>query len=432
MMQTSALTAINLGALQPYLPYIAIGGAAFIFLIAFIVGVAQGFRRTGWGGFLWGGVCAAYAGICLAFEKNNPLTGMISGLGLPAQVVALLSVAAIAVACIFAVLIVFGIISWIVRPGEEEDAQPAPQTPYPANGASPYAPAYHYPPSYSYSPFGETYDDDFEEDEPIKKSAYKVKKGGFDRFLGGIVAVINLAVVLAVLGGVVLTVLNVTPLRAGALKGLYEQPVFQKVFPYVHSYALDFLLIGILMLYVRRGYNVGIVAGLRSLIVAIGRIAAVGLGFWLPFSPYVVEGAPLAVIGQGNSALAKLLSKYIPQALQALCAPLAGVGMGVILTIILMIVVWIISWLLSLAMESTESAGAPQFLDSVFGSIVYFAIGLAVCGLICVGLYGLQYLGVAQTGGLLGEQSNLCKGIFGVCDLYVKPFLEKFAAGLGG
>jgi hypothetical protein len=167
-------------------------------------------------------------------------------------------------------------------------------------------------------------------------------------------------------------------------------------------------------------------------VISIGRIAAVGLGFWLPFSPYVAQGAPLALIGQGNNAIAGLLSKYIPETLQKLCTPLACVAMGAILTVVFLIVVGIISWLLSLAIESTEDSGAPQFIDSVFGSIVYFAIGLAVCGLICVGLYGLQYLGVAQTGGLLGENSTLCKDVFEVCDLYVKPFLEKFKAGLGG
>ncbi len=433
MMKISSLAAFNLGALQPYLPYIGIGVVAFILVIALIVGLSQGFRRVGWGGLLWGGACVCYALIGRFLAEKNQLAGIIQGMGVSAATASAVSAALVAVGCVLVFLIVFGLIAKIVRPYDEEETreEAAPQQ-------TPYPPQYAYPPygypyqPYAASPYGEPFDEDFEEDEPERGVERRVKKSGADRFFGGIVAVINALVVLAMLGGLVLTVLNATALREGALKAVYELPVMQKIFPYVASYAIDFLLIGIVMLYVRRGYNVGIVAGLRSLVVSIGRIVAVGLAFWLPFSPYVAEGAPLAVIGKGNAAIAGMLSKYVPEALQGICAPVAGAAMGVILTVIFLIVVGIISWLLSLAIESTETEGGAQFFDGLLGAIVYVVIGLVVCIMICVALYAVQYFGLFEAGKLLGEQSALCKGIFNVCDEYVKPFLEKFTSTIGG
>lgn len=432
MMNVSSLMALE--ALQPYLPYIIGGVGAIVLLIAILVGVAKGFRRIGWGGLIWGGACALYAGANYLLSKNNPIALMAQKMGASANMANFISAVVVAVACVLVFLIVFGIVALFARPLEDDEygyaaqnaSQSQPQQPvYPPYPPYPYAP---YP--YPYSPYygGEEFDEDFEEDIPAKAAKTRGSIGGVDRFFGAIVSVVNVLVVLLALAGVALVALNLTPLRGGALKPVYENQIVSKVFPFFSSYILDFLLIGIVMLYVRRGFNVGLVAGLRMLVVSLGRIAAIGLAFWLPFSPYVAEGKPLSVVGKGSNYFKSLFAKYIPE---QICGALGSVAMGLVLMVVFLLIVWIVSWLLDRMIDTSKMGGAFRFLDGVLASVVYVAIGVVVCLMIGVALYGVQYFGIVETSKLFGENSVFCKGLFDFCAEFVLPYLDKVKGALG-
>ena len=185
-------------------------------------------------------------------------------------------------------------------------------------------------------------------------------------------------------------------------------------------------MLGLVALFVRRGYNVGLVSGMRSLVVPIAKLGAVVGGMYLPFSPLARPGRVLAFIGKGSNFFANWLGKYIPAEFAKVLPILGQLIIGIILVVILFLIVILVAWLLDRLVETRDANGFMRFLDGLVSVVAYVFIGFAVCGLFAAAMYMIEYLGFFQTSRLFATDSPLMGNAWGTFTRYLKPMLDKF------
>ncbi|MFQ7076804.1 MAG: hypothetical protein ACLRSW_02025 [Christensenellaceae bacterium] len=98
----------------------------------------------------------------------------------------------------------------------------------------------------------------------------------FNRVLGGIVCIFNAALAIAAAACILLVIFEVTPLKTGALKNVFDSAAVAKTWKYIHTYTLDFVMIGIVAAMGYGGYKTGVLRGFRSVFLTVGYIAAIG------------------------------------------------------------------------------------------------------------------------------------------------------------
>ena len=413
-----------LSAIEPYLTYILVGLFVLPMLIAAIVGAKKGFRSIGWGGLIWGcivgGFIAGYELIKSFIPVDNMALVKNSGTG------KLATALVVALVVVFAALVLFGFFGLLFRPRDKHVKK---EYHYYAK-SSPYAQVAKGGKYVIDSPYDEETEEDYEE-RVVKQKKGKIQtvKGGkpcfLNRFFGAVVGAINAAVVVAVILGFVLIVLNATALKDGLLKPIYQNKTVAAVFPYLLKYGTDCLLLGIMALYVRRGYKMGIASGLRSLIVPVLKFGAIVGGLYLPFSPLAAQGKMLAFIGVGSDYFASLLSKFIPASVAAVTAIVGKLAFGVVLVLAFLIVVFIIGWLLDRVIDGAEKNGFVAFLDGSLAAVLYLLIGALVCAIIVAILYLVEYLGYFQSSALF-TTNTLTGEIYSFCESLFKTMLSKF------
>ncbi len=405
-------------AILPYLHWIAIGVIGVIALIGFIVGAVKGVRRISWGAFVWAGICALFVLLNNLLAEKLSVGSLGAFSNTPSQTQALISSALIAVGVTLALLIVFGILRAIARPKRVAENNYYQNT-YGNNRRE-------------LSPLGEEYDDDYEDDYPREEIVDKSKPCAFSRILGGLISAVNAAVVTATLVGLALLILGMTPLYGGALKDFYALAWVDSLYAFLKAYGVDFLLIGIIALYIRRGWRVGLFGGLRSILATLGRVAAVGLAFYLPFSASATGGGVLGVVGKVSAFFGGLMEGFLGALGAKVCLVIGQIITGVILLVIFLLLIWLFVWIFDRLADVSAEAGALGVIDGILAVIVYIALALVVCALIGATLYLLNYYDlVALRGGLFSEDSQLIERIFASCDSYLSGWLETLAKTLG-
>lgn len=387
---------------------IAIAAAAVILLIAFVVGFVKGFSRIGWGALAWAGACAMFFFAEKKFHGVNPILKIGAVSKLDAGVQSFISTLSIALASVLIMLAVCGIFSLIFRPKWRKRRT-----------------------------FSEDYDDeedeedlDLDEDEERRMNAARYggpKIGGLNRFFGAVVAVLNAALVVAAIGCLALVVIDITPLRNGALKAVYENAVMEKIWGFMHAHTLDFLFLGIIAGIAYGNYRMGIVGGFRAVLLTFGYIAAIIVAFWLPFSRIAAEKSWLAFIGKGSDFFLKLIGGAMSEKVagivsKALC--------GAVIAVVLCIAVAIVGWILKFVSKAMSRFAVLRFVDGTLCTVVMLALGVLICGLIGALLYVLEYFGVFKASALFDSASSFTKGMYDVFEVYLKPFLEKIAGYL--
>lgn len=153
-----------------------------------------------------------------------------------------------------------------------------------------------------------------------------------------------------------LVVVSLTPLKTGALKNVFENTLVANNWKYIHSYAFDFLIIGVLAAFAHAGFKRGMLRG--GLIVTIAFIAAIIVSFWLPFSKFAGEGAAFAFIGKGSDYFGDLIAKALPEQVSVV---LGKVACGLVSCVALCIAVALLGLILPLVVS-----GVKRFLCSAW------------------------------------------------------------------
>lgn len=372
--------------------WFAIGAAVLIVILALVAGFSMG-----WGPLTWAGACALFVVLELHFHDKNPILKIGAVEKLAPGVRDLVSTLSIAVVCIIAALAVFGIISMIVGPhGDPEDED----------------------------------EKDSDLDEGEKGRVVLKRRGGKRIFaaspvLSVLVTIVNAAVLALAMESLALVVVSLTPLKTGALKNVFENTLVANNWKYIHSYAFDFLIIGVLAAFAHAGFKRGMLRG--GLIVTIAFIAAIIVSFWLPFSKFAGEGAAFAFIGKGSDYFGDLIAKALPEQVSVV---LGKVACGLVSCVALCIAVALVGLILRLIVSGVKRFFVFRLVDGVLSMAVMFAVGAFFCVLIMALLYILGHFEVFDASQLFGENASLSKGIFAAFDEYLKPWLEKLSESI--
>lgn len=393
-----ALRSVLAANLMDSLPTVVGVVCAVVLVVALIVGFVKGWRRVSWSGLVW---LAAGAAFIFAEPKLSAAFSFV-----PAPYGTLLC----AGVCIVAALLLYGVCSLLFRPHYKWIKKDAARFTMDENGID-------------YDEEIEDYDDyeDYEERKLL------VQKGGrtpsfFGRLFGGVFCVVNTAAVLAAVLSVVLLVLGATSLGTTTLAPLFENEIVVKINGFVKPYALDLLVLGIIVVTACKGYKAGLLHSIRTLVLGVGMAAAVGVSFWLPFSKFAAADGNPFLHGTATQCINALSKIGVPETI----APIAGqVLMGVLLCVVAVLLVNLIGWALKKLAEAIDSVAFFRTLDGCVSCLLYMLIGVAICAALWVILYALDYYGILlSVNNLFTEKSALSNGLYTLCETYFKPLLD--------
>lgn len=408
MKYLSSLLAISL---EQVLPYAIIGVAAIIVLITFIVGAKKGFSRLHRRPLSWAFGCAVFIALEILLHEILATALNWGAIGEFLATLGCLLAALVARFVVFAGLeaIFKAIFKSRLATAEKIRAEEAETGEFVALNENKLQ---------KHIPFDG-----------------KEKPSAINRFFGGLFAVVIVAIVVGLIASIAAVIINVTPLRA-QLAFLYDNELFAVVFEYIRAYALDCLLIALLVIIVRSGYNSGLFNVVRIWGVLLAYIAAVGISFYLPFSPWVQEGRFFYVVTKIVNYVAGVLIGIIPADFPIVISEgfvygAVKIVFGLVLCIVLCIIVRLTSWLFGKLQNAIDDSDAACVVDGVFGAAFYFLLGVVVLAVICVALYLVKYYGVFDTGVFFSEKSPIINSFYGLFDEFLVPHLETLRNTVG-
>ncbi|MBQ8885322.1 MAG: hypothetical protein IJY62_03015 [Clostridia bacterium] len=393
------------------LKYFVIGAASLIALIVFIIGCARGCSRMGWGALVWGVASTLFLLVEIKFHDKNPVLKMGALSNLAPEIKNFVGALSVAIAAILVSCIVFGFFKVLARPRKKED------------------PSYYYRQTTYVEPAdNDDGDDDYREEELteyVPDPTYGKKKprkiGGFNRFVGGLFAVIQTAVMLAAIASVALVVISATPF-AGKLAAVYssENTVVSKLWGYVYSYTFDLLLIALIAAIAVGGFKAGFLRGFSGILKFVGTLAAFAF-LVVPFISPLTAMKPFGFVGSLSAFYGRLIGKI--KAVGKFAPVLGKAACALTLSIVCGILVTVLCWLLRLIARSARRRSATfRFIDGTLSFFVMLAFAVAVCAILMILLYLPEYFNKGfKISEMFGPDSALAKGFYDFTIKYVKP-----------
>lgn len=385
-----------------YLPLAVVILCGVILLIAFFVGLKKGGRRVSWGGFVWLAAGVAFFLVDKYLGAKNPVRTWLTKNNFDGNVVAFASSFTIAIACIIVVLALYGLFTLLFRRGrkfkKEKDLSEERGVKY------------------------GTYEDvEIYGDEEEKPRGKYRKPSVFGRICGGLICVVNTAMVLAVVIAAALLLVNSTSFKDGFFSPIYRVPLVRTLVTYASRFALDFAIIGIIAGIACAGTKKGMLETVRALLVKLGVLAALGFSFYLPFSKFVDSNAFLSAVVERCIALFNTFGA------SEKVATIGGkVLSGVALAVVSCLAILLVQWILKQIVKVVNRLKFLQVIDRTLSCVLYLAIGVAVCAAIWAVVYTLAYYGIFQVSELMTGDTCLSNGIFQTFDVYLKPYLDSF------
>lgn len=391
-------------------------------LIAFFVGFKRGIRKVSWLGVTW-----LTSGLAFCILQSTIGDAFANALPIKVKGLAFLPSLILACMCMLVCLTIHGIVAMFLRKPKR------PRT------VDKNADIFVRDDDWiEYDDESEDYDDydDYKGHKLVQHMAYS-KHGNFgfytppmqgetaelypstaSRIFGGLSCMLTCALILASVVLFSLFILQGTPLKDTAL---FSAPAILKLVSFTKDYALDFVMIGIIVAFLLRASKKVFMDALRSLIVVLGGIALVCLCFYAPFSKWSMHpdngGTWLVntIVGMCVNGSRSMAGKFAP----VVGRIFAGVGMSVIV-IVLMVVINI---LFKKAIKSLYEFATVRVVDTVFAVLLYFVVALGLCILFWSVFVIFTEFGLLETM-FFTEKSTLAKGFFDACQFYVQPMIE--------
>ncbi len=393
--------------------------AAVVLLIAFFIGFYKGFRRVGWGGFVWVVTSAGFFLLEHFLGAANPLKPILATFIADETTATFLSSFAFALACILVGLLLQGICSVLLRPRVKMVKPEGDRFTTDENGIE-----------------YEEEEKDYDDYEDYRSRKMLVRKGFgkpsiFGRIFGGLICMINAAAVLVVVLAIALFIICATPLKDGVLAPVFANEYMSFVQEYAFKYAFDFLMIGFILKKARNGFEKGFMESLRALVIGVGRIVGIALAFYLPFSPLVLPAE------QGG---VEILHLYVYRCMDAASmmglpqtiAPIVGqIIAGLLLFVLVLLVFALLNFILKTLTDVVNNIGFFRVIDGALACPVYLIIGLAICVLVCAAFYVVGAYGIFDVKTLLVGDS-LVQKLLDLCGVYIQPALDNFNAMIAG
>ena len=385
-------------------PLILAGVLGALLLIAFCIGLKKGARRISWTGLVW--LVAGVAFLLLHKYVSATLNTALASVAqfLPEASRQYAGTLALAVGAVVDTLVLYGVFTLIFRPREKRRKK-------------------------KFDKYDDDdFDDEYDDEETMFRKDYD-KPSIVGRLLGGLLCAVNVGMILAVTVGTALLLLNGTGLKTH-WAGLFGNATVQKAIGYANQYALDLLLIGILVAFACKGNKKGFLETLRGLLMNLGIIAVLIYAFYLPFgatatgvAPVGVKGAVFRLVYRCEVAVASIGESAVS------VAPIASkIVAGLLLAILFVAATLLINWLLKLAIKGVHKVGVLQAVNGSIASVIYLVVGAAVCVAIWMLFAVLAYYEIFNIANFFTDGATLSNAFLKACQGYIHPILDAFPA----
>ena len=375
-----------------------LGGFALILLLAFFIGFAKGFKRIGWDWFACLVSVAGYVLLDGFFKKKNLMLNVPTVKGVSGQV---LTTFIIAFGCLAIVLVIYGLCSALLRPREawvKKDKFLFRRDQKAGRG-----------------------------DGNPKRLVYKnyAPPKLFGRLFGGVICMTNAGVVLALMASLGLLAISGTSIGSQKFASILQSDLGKDAMKYATRYALDFISLCIPFFLACYGFKRGFVKSLRAIIANAGSILAVGVAIWLPFSPLVGKGKA-DIVGQIISRCNSILGSGIPEKVKPIVAKLIA---AMFLVFFFFFIVLCIVYILKKYEAIIEKARNIRNIDGVVSCILYFIIGIGVCGMFWCGLYAVDLLKIFDVRAMISEDASLANELFAIAERFMQSVVKPLVTG---
>ena len=389
MLLNTLLTSTANAAFIQKIPVMAICLAAALGVIAFCIGAKKGIRRVSLFGVFW--TVAAVAFFLVKILTKTAAATDFKGL---------ITDTLLAAGCVLGGLFVYKFCCWWRRPKVRYVKKKGDKHFKDENGVE--------------------YDsekEDFDDYEKYASTKMAVKTGTgdpkfFGRLFGGLVCVLNVGIVLFLAVAAGMYAIMGMGWDKTACAVLFEKAWIVNVKTWTYNYAVDFLIIGILLKNANNGYSKGFIESLRVLFVKIGILVTGVAAFYLPFSPYATQAgwAPLCAVTDRFMAIVE--SMGVP----AFAAPFTGrIICAVILYALMLVGLWLLNKLLIMVADAVDGISIFRVTDGILSSAVYAVIGCIVCVAVLGTLYLCTYFAFYNFAPFLSG-GYLANGFFAVCE----------------
>ncbi len=210
----------------------------------------------------------------------------------------------------------------------------------------------------------------------------------FDGLLGVITGAVNLAVLVAALAGPILLIISYTGKLAGVI-AVFEGINVGGVNLWaaaIEPFVVDFMLIGVLVLFAKGGYRLGLLRSVWTmfmLVLGIGAFAgAIVASIMIPG----VNQLPVAIAGSlAARGIGGALAAFLGYAIVTVC-----------IFIVFLLVLVLINLLVNLGVREVDKVVFLRVIDGAIVALVFFVLGLAI---VC----GLNFVVFQATSGAFGE-----------------------------
>ncbi len=205
----------------------------------------------------------------------------------------------------------------------------------------------------------------------------------FNRILGSVNAIVNVAVPVVAIGGMALTVIYYcTSLPQGALSAVYGNRIWEAF----GKYAPDLLLIAFLTIAVKGGYKLGLLKSIWTVMMMILTVLA------------LVGSVYIAIRMPGISSLSVKLSASFAGSMNAVLARILGYGIvSLVAFVVLIVVIVLLNLLINLGVREMDKIRVVRFFDGALFAVIVFAVSIALVSGTHFAVYSIAHASLPQT-----------------------------------
>lgn len=398
------------------IPIIVVCGCIAVMLFAFCIGIQKNVRFVNWFGTAWVFIGVLFFAIRKFFGVDNPIADAVQGQNVGGGLAVFLPNALIAFVCILLGLFVYGIFTKWLRPTKRIVKKQGDRFFKDERGVD-------------YDPETDDYDDyeTYNSMKMVERKGYQTPSL-LSRISGGIVCTLNVSIVLFFVIALAFYAIAVMGWDMTTFHPVMKIWWVDMAKRWVYSYAMDFVLIGVVFKIALVGYNKGFVESLRVLLVKVGVWAAVAISFYLPFSAMATSaGVPLL-----HTLTTRFMNAMRQMGLTEFFVPFVGkLCCGAAICVLALLIVWLINWLFKKFADAIDSIALFRTLDGTLSCVIYALIGVLICFGAGMLIYVCGHFGIFYFPAYVSETS-LSSGLYQVCQEILSPMLETMVGAIKG
>ena len=405
-----SLLAFNWELLSQVLAFLMLASLA----VGCVIGFTQGFRRIHWGGVAWALAAGSYSAVLAIAQEKMQSSGLVSYL-------------IAAVACALVCLVGFAVLRLIIKPRKAKELNERNLHNYlreedelremerkELEKCQKYAPEDL---------------DELRDEQARRRKKYRKKMQGkirlSDRILGAIIVGIDARFLVGMAVNMGLVIVNALP-SVAFLDGFRATVGYYQLLEKAQAMVLDYLLIGVLMFAMWKGYQNGVLKTFYGLFASLGALAAAGVAFYIPFTSLVEEGKIFSLIGAISETVGNAASGFLPEAVASFAPTIGKIGGGIVLCVVFVLIASFISKGIRKVAEYSLNHPVFHVWDGALGIVMGLAVASLIIGAVLAFFAASEIFGLYPSSELLTPGTTLFKTCYDKVFEIANSFLGKY------